>query len=129
MDGTIRAVQILPNKVLTEVGRHTDGYPIDCMRLTHDRQFMVTSSQDHCKFWPLSDIPKFAPDTIGTVVGERDDEEEEVEEGGGGKRRKRKSGGGGRGNENYSRVYLIQNLPMIFSMICYNHFHHLYNSQ
>ena len=40
-----------------------------------------------------------------------------------------RGGGGGRGNENYSRVYLIQNLPMIFSMICYNHFHHLYNSQ
>ena len=88
----LRAVQILPNKVLTEVGRHTDGYPIDCMRLTHDRQFMVTSSQDHCKFWPLSDIPKFAPDTIGTVVSERDDEEEEGEEEGGGKRRKKRRG-------------------------------------
>ena len=86
---TFRAVQILPNKVLTEVGRHTDGYPIDCMRLTHDRQFMVTSSQDYCKFWPLSDIPRFAPDTIGTVVGERDNEEEDE---GGSKRRKRRRG-------------------------------------
>ena len=81
-------MQILPNKVLTEVGRHTDGYPIDCMRLTHDRQFMVTCSQDHCKFWAVSDIPRFAPDTIGTVFSDPEREEEE-EEGGRHKRKKR----------------------------------------
>lgn len=77
MDGAIRAVQILPNQVLTEVGRHTDSYPIDCMKLTHDHQFMVTCSQDYCKFWSVPDIPTFAPDRIGTVT---DEQVKEVEE-------------------------------------------------
>ena len=62
------------------------------MKLTHDRRFMVTCSQDSCKFWPLSDIPRFAPDTIGTVIGEGEEEEEDEEEGGGRKRRRRRKG-------------------------------------
>ena len=52
------------------------------MRLTHDRQFMVTCSQDHCKFWCVSDIPTFAADRVGAVLSkyevkeDKDDEEE-----------------------------------------------------
>ena len=76
---THRAVQILPNQVLQEVGRHTDSYPIDCMRLSHDSQFLVTCSQDCCKFWAVPDIPRFAPNRIGTIIDEQDKEEEEEE--------------------------------------------------
>ena len=78
--------------MLAEVGRHTDGYPIDCMRLTHDRNFLVSCSQDHCKFWAVSDIPRFAPDRIGAVLSQQDNEEGGEEEEGeeGEKREKRR---------------------------------------
>ena len=42
------------------------------MKLTHDGQFMVTCSQDYCKFWAISDIPTFSPDRIGTILNEQD---------------------------------------------------------
>ena len=78
-------MQILPNEVLTEIGRHTDSYPIDCMKLTHDCQFLVTCSQDSCKFWAVPDIPTFAPGRIGACVEEDKEVEEEKR-----KRKKRK---------------------------------------
>ena len=62
-----RAVQILPNEVLQVIGRHTENYPIDCMRLTHDGHYLVTSSQDCCEFWAVQDIPKFALNRAGVV--------------------------------------------------------------
>ena len=31
------------------------------MCLTHDKTFLVTCSQDSCKFWAVEDIPKLSP--------------------------------------------------------------------
>ena len=73
-------MQILPNQVLQVVGRHTDSYSIDCMRLSHDNQYLITASQDYCKFWAAQDIPKFSGDRAGVVCVE---EEEGEGEGGG----------------------------------------------
>lgn len=54
----LRSIQILPNQILGTVGCHTAGFPIDFMCLTHDRAFLVSGSQDSCKFWPVEGIPK-----------------------------------------------------------------------
>lgn len=79
-----RAVQILPNKMLQVIGKHTENYPIDCMRLTHDGQYLVSSSQDCCKFWAVQNIPKFALNRAGVVCSDKEDggrgEEEEEEQ-------------------------------------------------
>ena len=53
-----RSVQVLPNQILGTVGHHTKGLSVDTMCLTHDREFLVTSNEDSCKFWAAEDIPK-----------------------------------------------------------------------
>ncbi|XXQ37943.1 WD domain, G-beta repeat [Plasmodiophora brassicae] len=49
-DGLIRVVQIHPNKLLGVVGRYE--FPVECIRLSHDRQWIASSSHDGAvKFW------------------------------------------------------------------------------
>lgn len=74
-----RSIQILPNKVLGSVGKHSSGFPVENMCLSHDRKYVVSSCQDSCHFWPTSLIPTLMPSA-----------EEEGEEGVTVKRRKRK---------------------------------------
>lgn len=62
---TYRSVQILPNRILGEVGQHMESLSIDNMCLTHDRQFLVTSSQNSCNFWPTEDIPTLTEESSG----------------------------------------------------------------
>lgn len=56
-DGTIRSIQLLPSQDLGVVGHHPPGLPIDNMYLTHDSSFLVTGSQDVCKFWSVESVP------------------------------------------------------------------------
>lgn len=66
-----RSIQILPNQLLGLVGRHSTGSPIEGMCLSHDRQYLITSTQESCMFWPTADIP--------LLPGNSDKEEEEEE--------------------------------------------------
>jgi len=53
-----RSIQIHPNQVLGKIGKQSSSaLSIDTMCITHDRAYLVTSSQDCCKFWSMSDIP------------------------------------------------------------------------
>ena len=52
-----RSIQVLPSQDLGVVGHHSPGLPIDNMCLTHDSSFLVTGSQDVCKFWSIESIP------------------------------------------------------------------------
>lgn len=54
---TFRSIQILPNDTLGVVGHHPPGLPIDNICLTHDGAYLVTGSQDVCKFWCVDSIP------------------------------------------------------------------------
>ena len=60
---THRSVQILPNQILSVCGQHTEGLPVDNMCLTRGQQYLVTSSQDSCRFWCMEDIPKLPQTT------------------------------------------------------------------
>ncbi len=62
---TDRSVQILPNEVLGTVGQQSPtALSIDAMCLTYDDQFLVTSSHDCLKFWPVAAIPTLPSHTL-----------------------------------------------------------------
>ena len=52
-----RSIQLLPSQDLGIIGHHPPCLPIDNMCLTHDGSFLVTGSQDVCKFWSIESIP------------------------------------------------------------------------
>ncbi|XP_054457668.1 WD repeat-containing protein 55 [Anoplopoma fimbria] len=63
MDGYIRAINILPNRVLGCIGQHV-GEPIEELATSWDTRFLVSSAHDQLiKFWDISALP-------GTVVNE-----------------------------------------------------------
>ena len=66
-----RSVHVLPHQILANVGHHSESLPIDSMCLTHDKTFLVTCSQDSCKFWTVEDIPKLS--AVDTKTGEGED--------------------------------------------------------
>ena len=53
-----RAIQILPNKLITVVGQHSTDYPVDNLCLSHGEQYLVSGSYDRVSFWPAEEIPK-----------------------------------------------------------------------
>ncbi|TNN49296.1 WD repeat-containing protein 55 [Liparis tanakae] len=62
-DGYIRAVSVLPNRVLGCVGQHV-GEPIEELASSWDRRLLASSAHDQLiKFWDVSALP-------GTVVTE-----------------------------------------------------------
>lgn len=63
----LRSIQILPNNILGVVGHHPPGLPIDNMCLTHDGSYLVTGSQDICKFWCVESIPTLPGTRPGSV--------------------------------------------------------------
>lgn len=71
-DGMIRAVTLLPNKILGLIGHH-DEFPVEGMATSHDRRNLVSYSHDEIlRFW---DVSMFADD----VDDEEKEEGEEVE--------------------------------------------------
>lgn len=59
-------MQILPNEVLGTVGQQSSaGLPIDSMCVTHDNQFLVTTSHDCLKFWPMEALPTLPSHSTG----------------------------------------------------------------
>jgi len=56
-DGKIRAINILPNRMLEVVGDH-NGLPIEKVKTTHDGKYLASISHDSIiKFWNLEHLP------------------------------------------------------------------------
>ena len=68
----VRSIHVLPNQFLGLVGQHLGGFPVEHMCLSHDGNYLITSSQDSCHFWLVSQIP--------TLPGQESGGEEEEEE-------------------------------------------------
>lgn len=55
-DGTVRAVNILPNRFLGVIGEH-DGFPVENMSLSHCKTFLASCSHDQTlRFWNVSGV-------------------------------------------------------------------------
>nr|XP_020012737.1 WD repeat-containing protein 55 [Castor canadensis] len=55
-DGIIRAVNILPNRVVGTVGQHA-GEPVEELALSHCGRFLASSGHDqHLKFWDMAQL-------------------------------------------------------------------------
>ncbi|KAK1343371.1 hypothetical protein QTO34_016151 [Cnephaeus nilssonii] len=55
-DGVIRAVNILPNRVVGTVGQHA-GEPVEELALSHCGRFLASSGHDQClKFWDMAQL-------------------------------------------------------------------------
>ncbi|KAJ0055891.1 hypothetical protein NL108_014391 [Boleophthalmus pectinirostris] len=58
MDGYIRAINLLPNRVIGCVGQHV-GEPIEELARSHCGHFLVSSGHDSLvKFWDISSLPQ-----------------------------------------------------------------------
>ncbi|KAF7643835.1 hypothetical protein LDENG_00232450 [Lucifuga dentata] len=63
MDGYIRAVNLLPNRVIGCIGQHV-GEPIEALATSRDARFLISCAHDQLvKFWDISSLP-------GTTVNE-----------------------------------------------------------
>ncbi|KAJ8266118.1 hypothetical protein GJAV_G00126130 [Gymnothorax javanicus] len=57
MDGVIRAINILPNRVLGSVGQHV-GEPVEQIARSRDARFLASCAHDQLvKFWDVSGLP------------------------------------------------------------------------
>nr|XP_019968462.1 PREDICTED: WD repeat-containing protein 55 [Paralichthys olivaceus] len=57
MDGYIRAINLLPNRVIGCIGQHI-GEPIEELAKSQDSRFLVSSGHDQLiKFWDISSLP------------------------------------------------------------------------
>ncbi|XP_060887493.1 WD repeat-containing protein 55 [Labrus mixtus] len=57
MDGYIRAINVLPNRVLGCIGQHI-GEPIEELAKSWDTRFLASSAHDQLiKFWDISSLP------------------------------------------------------------------------
>ncbi|KFO19344.1 WD repeat-containing protein 55 [Fukomys damarensis] len=55
-DGIIRAVNILPNRVMGSIGQHP-GEPVEELALSHGGHFLASSGHDqHLKFWDMAQL-------------------------------------------------------------------------
>ncbi|KAF7725556.1 WD domain repeat-containing protein 55 [Apophysomyces ossiformis] len=76
-DGLIRIVSILPNEFHGIIGDHGEDMPIEHIRLTHDKKYMLSSGHDETlRFWDVGHL--FAEG--GDEEEDQHDEEEEEEE-------------------------------------------------
>ncbi|KAJ3584896.1 hypothetical protein NHX12_013619 [Muraenolepis orangiensis] len=57
MDGYIRAINVMPNRVIGCLGQHI-GEPIEQIAKSHDVRFLASSGHDQLiKFWDISKLP------------------------------------------------------------------------
>lgn len=57
MDGVIRAISIMPNRVVGSIGQHL-GEPIEEIARSRDTRFLASCAHDQLiKFWDISSIP------------------------------------------------------------------------
>ncbi|XP_014866888.1 PREDICTED: WD repeat-containing protein 55 [Poecilia mexicana] len=62
MDGYIRAINLLPNRVIGCIGQHV-GEPVEEIAKSWDSRFLVSCAHDQLiKFWDVSGLPKLSVD-------------------------------------------------------------------
>lgn len=75
-DGIIRLVTVLPNEFQGALGDHGEDMPIENLRLSHDKKYLVSSGHDDTlQFWDVAHL--FAEEEEGQ---EEEKHEEEVKE-------------------------------------------------
>lgn len=75
-DGIIRLVTVLPNEFQGALGDHGEDMPIENLRLSHDKKYLVSSGHDDTlQFWDVAHL--FAEEEEGE---EEEKHEEEVKE-------------------------------------------------
>ena len=88
-----RAVQVLPNRTILEVGQHSKELSADCLSLTHDHEYITSCSHDSVKFWSVDNIiqARLKSDPL-LLRGEEDtdDNDDSGDEGSGSSRKRRK---------------------------------------
>lgn len=53
-DGLLRLISIQPNRLLGVIGEHAD-FPVEALRLSHDRKFVASASHDNkIKLWNIA---------------------------------------------------------------------------
>ncbi|XP_030621107.1 WD repeat-containing protein 55 [Chanos chanos] len=56
MDGVIRVINILPNRVMGSIGQHV-GEPVEEIACSHDKHFLTSCAHDQLvKFWDISSL-------------------------------------------------------------------------
>uniref|UniRef100_A0A8C4R104 WD repeat domain 55 n=1 Tax=Eptatretus burgeri TaxID=7764 RepID=A0A8C4R104_EPTBU len=56
MDGVIRAVSILPNRVIGALGQHLH-HPVECLAVSHDSRLLASAGHDQrIKFWSTTKL-------------------------------------------------------------------------
>ncbi|KAL6076827.1 WD domain repeat-containing protein 55 [Balamuthia mandrillaris] len=76
-DGLIRIVSIQPNGLLGLVGEHGE-LPIECLRLSHDKRWMASTSHDSCvRFFDVAYL--YSDDGDDDEEGENDEKQKEKE--------------------------------------------------
>ena len=86
-----RAVQILPNRTILEVGQHSKGLSVDHLSLTHDHEYIASCSHDSVKFWSVDNMIQARMKSDSVLLREEEDTDDESgDEGNSRKRRKGK---------------------------------------
>ncbi|XP_013075098.2 WD repeat-containing protein 55-like isoform X1 [Biomphalaria glabrata] len=63
-NGFVRAVHVLPNRVLGLVGQHTGDFPVEALSLTADKTCIASCSHDQLvKFWNIEELKTQTVDT------------------------------------------------------------------
>uniref|UniRef100_A0A0B6ZZW1 Uncharacterized protein n=1 Tax=Arion vulgaris TaxID=1028688 RepID=A0A0B6ZZW1_9EUPU len=63
-DGSIKAVHILANRILGQVGQHDDEFPVEAMSLSSDTMHIASCSHDQLvKFWNVDSLKSQTVDT------------------------------------------------------------------
>ena len=61
---SLRAVHVLPNRVLGVVGQHMEDFPVEAMSRTADGTCVSTCSHDqYVKFWNIEELKRQKVDT------------------------------------------------------------------
>lgn len=85
-----RAVQILPNRTILEVGQHSKELAVDRLSLTHDHEYIASCSHDSVKFWSVDAVIQARIKSDPMVLRETEDSSEDSEDEIRRKRKKRK---------------------------------------
>ena len=85
-----RAVQILPNRTILEVGQHSKELTVDRLSLTHDHEYIASCSHDSVKFWSVDAVIQARIKSDPMVLRETEDSSEDSEDEIRRKRKKRK---------------------------------------
>ncbi|KAI8090518.1 WD40-repeat-containing domain protein [Thamnidium elegans] len=80
-DGIIRLVTVLPNEFQGALGDHGEDMPIENLRLSHDKKYLVSSGHDDkLQFWDVAHLFAEESEAVDEEETEEKAHEEEVKE-------------------------------------------------